>query len=466
MIMTRGVKFFCLSFFICSAVILSGIYTVRAELITSRLPDMPAIELANKLQNTQDALVVQGNTIKDGLGETYNGIKESAADNLNSFTEITTQTVGNGVDSVRQFASNIADTFNGIASSVGRGLRNIRNSFVVGTNHAMVGAGMLVTMITDGFENAGTYVATFAQTKAGQVAALWTNRAVEENYEQQQMVAADTVADETFNVESLTSIEPAAGVEEVEERPPEITYQFEAEEMTITAEAVLVPREKTVISSSRDGKIAKINFDNGDTFKKGDVLLEYHCNAARAEVQAAQAQRRFAEEKKLTTERLFNLDLISTVEKLESQFEKKRADASKASSEEKYNDCIIKAEYDGRVVKRLANPNEYTRTDRVLIEVASKGTLDAEFLLPSIWLRWVNVGAPLSFIINETGKTYTGKVKRIYGEVDPVSQSIQIRAEMDDYEHPLLPGMSGEVEVDIEAIRSAGIQGFLETGNP
>ena len=53
-------------------------------------------------------------------------------------------------------------------------------------------------------------------------------------------------------------------------------------------------------------------------------------------------------------------------------------------------------------------------------------------------------------------------IKQIYGEVDPVSQSIQIRAGLDDYQEPLLPGMSGQVSIDIREVRQAGITGFLE----
>ena len=83
-------------------------------------------------------------------------------------------------------------------------------------------------------------------------------------------------------------------------------------------------------------------------------------------------------------------------------------------------------------------------------------------MIPSKWLRWVDVGAPLEIIVNETGRSYQAAVTRIYGEVDPVSQSIQIVAKLDPYQDPLLPGMSGVATLDIDAIRAAGISGFLE----
>ena len=48
-------------------------------------------------------------------------------------------------------------------------------------------------------------------------------------------------------------------------------------------------------------------------------------------------------------------------------------------------------------------------------------------------------------INRDTGKPkrYNAKIIRIGGAVDPVSQSIQLTAEMDDSNDELLPGMSG-----------------------
>ena len=131
--------------------------------------------------------------------------------------------------------------------------------------------------------------------------------------------------------------------------------------------------------------------------------------------------------------------------------------------ESRLKDCEIRAEFDGRVTNRLANPGEYTRTDRVLLEVASEEALQAEFLVPSKWLRWVNVGAPVEIMVSETERSYRAGIVRIYGEVDPVSQSIQMIATLDSYRDALLPGMSGKVTIDLNAIREAGVRGYLET---
>jgi hypothetical protein len=86
--------------------------------------------------------------------------------------------------------------------------------------------------------------------------------------------------------------------------------------------------------------------------------------------------------------------------------------------------------------------------------------------LPSRWLRWVNIGSPVTITLNETSASYEGEILRFHGEIDPVSQSIQVRAKLKSYEAPLLPGMSGKMLIDVMKTRNAGIFGFLEGKTP
>lgn len=238
------------------------------------------------------------------------------------------------------------------------------------------------------------------------------------------------------------------------------------EQPALDVEAVLVPRQITVISSSQDGRIASIPVNHGDRFKKGDILISYDCSNLRAEADIAKIEKNYTERRLKGTDNLFKLDIISDVDLAGAQIEDQKASVKDKLYQARLQDCDIRAEFDGRVTNRLANPGEYTRTDRVLLEVASNESLQAEFLVPSKWLRWINIGAPLTITVSETEKTYHAKVARIHGEVDPVSQSIQMIATLDPYDDPLLPGMSGKAAINAADIRNAGIKGYLEVGLP
>ncbi len=236
------------------------------------------------------------------------------------------------------------------------------------------------------------------------------------------------------------------------------------EQPDLNVEAVLVPRQITVISSSQDGRIANIPVNHGDHFKKGDLLIAYDCSNLRAEADIAKIEKNYTQKRLKGNDSLFKLDIISDLDRAGAQIEDQKATVKDALYQSRLKDCDIRAEFDGRVTNRLANAGEYTRTDRVLLEVASDESLQVEFLVPSKWLRWVNIGAPVSITVSETEKTYTAKVTRIHGEVDPVSQSIQMIATLDPYQDRLLPGMSGKAAINIDNIRNSGVQGYLEVG--
>ena len=49
----------------------------------------------------------------------------------------------------------------------------------------------------------------------------------------------------------------------------------------------------------------------------------------------------------------------------------------------------------------------------------------------------------------------------VFGEVDPVSQSVQVVAEMEKYHEELLPGMSGRATFTESTTREGRDKGFL-----
>lgn len=270
---------------------------------------------------------------------------------------------------------------------------------------------------------------------------------------------------ETASGAPLSSSQPPAQDILASSQPPvelENPSRWSPDQDVLTVEAVLVPRSMTVISSSHDGRISDLPFSHGDRFKKGDVLVRYACEDLDAEAAIIAQEQDLTRFKAQEADELFKLDIISNLERKDLAVKNNQTELKRKATEARRQDCTIRANFDGRVAKRLANPGEYTRTDRVLMEVVSDEALQAEFILPSKWLRWVNVGAPLSIKINETETEYEAFVSRIYGQVDPVSQSIQMVATLEPYQDNLLPGMSGQAVLNLKRIQDAGVKGYLE----
>ncbi len=226
-------------------------------------------------------------------------------------------------------------------------------------------------------------------------------------------------------------------------------------------QAVLVAKRSALVSSTMDGRIVRLPFNSGDVFKKGDVLVEYDCGMDRAKLREIEARARLSEKQLTAYEQLRKLQSVAQIE-YETALENHQQNLAIIDQVKSHlKSCLIVAPFKGRVVKRTASPQEFLQAGRVMMEIASREPLQAEFLAPSVWLRWMNVGTPLTVYIEESGKNYGAKVKRIHGEVDPVSQSVQVVAEISTYQEELLPGMSGRASFDPEVTRQKASFGFL-----
>ncbi len=261
----------------------------------------------------------------------------------------------------------------------------------------------------------------------------------------------------------VSDIEPAAGSEETPKEPTQ--FRFELEDRELKTDSVLVAARQVVISSSRDDKIKDIYVHNGDFFQKGDLLVEYVCADIKGEQKLLEAQSGLIKTKIKSSFRLLKLGMLSDIEMQQMDTEKIQAEVQSEILAEEMTDCLIRAPFDGRVTNRLANAQEYTRTDRVLIEIAETESMNVQFVVPSRWLRWINVGAPLSVYIEDMDQSYDGKIIRIHGEIDPVSETIQVVGQIETDGDNLYLGMSGIVSIDAHEIRDANIIGILEEKN-
>lgn len=231
---------------------------------------------------------------------------------------------------------------------------------------------------------------------------------------------------------------------------------------TALAQTVLPDREAPVefraqvkavhsalLSSKLSGKIESVRFRDGERFKKGEVLLQYDCAVASAQLAKARAAETAAVGKMRAAEALKKLNSVSATE-----FEEARAALLMARAEadvEKINvgRCAIKAPYDGVVGETFVEPFEYVAEGAKLLTVYDDSAFEVEMILPSQVVKHLKIGSPFLFNVEETAAVYEAEVSRVAGSVDPVSQSVKVTGRLTSPSGPeksgLLSGMSGVV---------------------
>ena len=207
--------------------------------------------------------------------------------------------------------------------------------------------------------------------------------------------------------------------------------------------ALLTAPVETVLSSQMDGRIISIPVKDGDVAGKGDQLLQFDCKENEAALRKARAQ---LNEARYTWKANQELKKEKAVRELDVQLSSAKLEEARANyeiSKSRAAMCNISAPFDGRVVKVQVKPFQSVSRGTPLVEYLDNSKLEIQLYAPSHWLVWIKPGLKFDIKIDETGKTYPAVITGIGARVDPVSQTVELKAEITGKHDDLLVGMSG-----------------------
>lgn len=209
---------------------------------------------------------------------------------------------------------------------------------------------------------------------------------------------------------------------------------------------LIKPVEKAVISSQIAARVNKIPFKTGDSFNKGDTLVNFDCSFYRADLASAEATYKSKQNIFENNKELLALNAISDIDVSISESEMQVARADRTMKAIRVGQCKIKAPYSGRVIEIAINEHETVPADKEILSILNDRDLEIELIVPSNWLTWLSKGEQFSFLIDETGKTLDAKVAKIGSVVDPVSQTIKLIGRFEGSPDGVLSGMSGTAQ--------------------
>jgi membrane fusion protein, multidrug efflux system len=215
--------------------------------------------------------------------------------------------------------------------------------------------------------------------------------------------------------------------------------------------ALIMASRSARISSQMNGRIQALPLKTGDPFRAGDILVEFDCDSQRAQLAAARAELAKASTALASRESLVLLEAVSELDVALARSEVEYAQAGVAMAQALLGHCRVRAPYAGRVVSVEANQFETMSPGQSLIEIVETGELFLEVLVPSRWLRWLKEGQVFEVLVDELGQEVNAQVVALGARVDPVSQTISVRAKIVGNQQNLKPGMSGDARFKVPA---------------
>ena len=211
--------------------------------------------------------------------------------------------------------------------------------------------------------------------------------------------------------------------------------------------AQLVAVQFTTLSAELPGKIDRIAVKEGGRFKEGQPLVVFDCVLQRAQMDEAQAVLGAAEKSRDVHKRLLELKSAGELETEKAAADAAVAQAKLNSARAVTSKCTIAAPFSGRVVEQKVRAYQYVQAGQPVLEILDDSTLEAEFIVPSGWVRAIQPGQTIQLAVDETHKLYQARVVRIGAKVDAVSHSVKVVAELGGDHPELIAGMTGRVQM-------------------
>jgi len=224
----------------------------------------------------------------------------------------------------------------------------------------------------------------------------------------------------------------------------------------ITAVGSLRSDESITLRPEVAGRISAIQFREGERVAKGAPLVLLDTSVTAAEVQQARANLTLASQKYARAIDLEKKGFLSGQARDEAENNLKVAEAAVALAEAKLAKLTIRAPFSGLIGLRSVSVGDYVKEGADMVNLEAVDPLKVDFRVPEIYLSQVRVGQSLQLTLDAMpGKNYEGKVFAINPLIDAAGRAVVIRAQVQNQDATLRPGMFTRVRLLTREVQDA-----------
>lgn len=206
--------------------------------------------------------------------------------------------------------------------------------------------------------------------------------------------------------------------------------------------------ESINITAKTTGKLDKIAFTDGQKVNKGDVIVRLDQGEEQAQLAAAVAQ---LNEHKREIKRLEEL-LAKRAAATRDLDERKTLAAITAGNvaeiKARIEDLTIRAPFSGTLGIRRVSPGALVQPGQIITSLDATDPIKLDFTIPATALRGIGIGTAIeAWADTQPDLKLRGTIKALDSHIDPLTRSILARAEIDNGDGALIPGMLMHVTI-------------------
>lgn len=196
------------------------------------------------------------------------------------------------------------------------------------------------------------------------------------------------------------------------------------------------------VTAKISNRVTAIRFREGQQVKAGDVLVEFDSEQTRANLAEAEAALRDSRSQFNRSRELFASKALSQSQLDQLQATLSVNEARVAGARSQLNDTIIRASFSGRVGLRNVSVGSYVSPGAVITTLDDTRIIKLDFSVPEVFLATLKEGLAISARTTAyASDVFKGKVSSIDSRLDPISRAVIVRAQIENRDGRLKPGM-------------------------
>lgn len=230
----------------------------------------------------------------------------------------------------------------------------------------------------------------------------------------------------------------------------------------------LVAVKHSAIAAEVDGKIVAMPVDEGGAVVGGETVVaevepvwtELDAQRAKAELASAEAELNQAQ---LDLKYLEELDAVGSAKPREVALARTKvqsrqaavdaAQATLAEKQQQINRLKVVSPFDGFVVKKLVEAGQWVTRGTPVVEVISRGEIDAVVDVPEQLVNRVALDMPVEVVVEPLGREIEGRVVAINPSGSTAARTFPVKIRLSDDNGLLKPGMSVVAHVPMSETR-------------
>lgn len=219
----------------------------------------------------------------------------------------------------------------------------------------------------------------------------------------------------------------------------------------------LAPNETAQIRAEISGQVRAVNFDEGQTVRKGDVLLRIDDSELRAQLAQAESRFRLAELNLRRSEELTQARSMSQAEADRVRSEHSSTEAELQLLRVRVAKMEIKAPFDGVVGARTISPGDYVTAATIITTLNDLSRMKIDFQVPELFVAKVRPGSKFSVRARTPdGEVATaGEVYFVSSVIERATRASQVKGYLGTTTGGLKPGMFAGVEIVLQVKQGA-----------